>query len=74
MPLLLSESDSLDIADFRLTAGPEKTGPESLNLEANERRMITEALENAGGNISHAAAALGITRASLYRRIEKFEL
>jgi transcriptional regulator of acetoin/glycerol metabolism len=46
----------------------------SLNLEATERRMITAALEQAGGNISHAAAALGITRAALYRRIEKFKL
>jgi transcriptional regulator of acetoin/glycerol metabolism len=36
--------------------------------------MVTEALKKAGGNISHAAAALGITRAALYRRIEKFEL
>ena len=47
---------------------------ESLNLEANERRMVSRAIEEANGNISHAAAALGITRAALYRRIEKFEL
>ena len=47
---------------------------DSLNLEANERRMVTRALEEANGNISHAAAALGITRAALYRRIEKFGL
>ncbi len=47
---------------------------ESLNLEANERRMESRAIEDANGNISHAAAALGITRAALYRRIEKFEL
>ena len=33
-----------------------------------------QALEQAGGNISHAAAALGITRSALYRRIEKFGL
>jgi DNA-binding NtrC family response regulator len=46
----------------------------SLNLEANERKMIALALEQANGNISHAAAALGITRAALYRRIEKFGL
>lgn len=45
-----------------------------LNLEANERRMVSRALEEANGNISHAAAALGITRAALYRRIEKFGL
>jgi len=47
---------------------------ESLNLESAERRMIALALDEAHGNISHAAAALGITRAALYRRIEKFGL
>ncbi len=47
---------------------------ESLNLDANERRMVSLALEEANGNISHAAVALGITRAALYRRIEKFGL
>ena len=54
-------------------AGPGSKS-ESLNLEANERRMVSRALEEANGNISHAAAALGITRAALYRRIEKFDL
>jgi DNA-binding NtrC family response regulator len=46
----------------------------SLNLEANERRIVALALEEAEGNISHAAQALGITRAALYRRIQKFGL
>lgn len=55
------------------SAGGQAT-TDALNLEANERRMITLALEEAHGNISRAAAALGITRASLYRRIEKFGL
>jgi len=72
--LILSEQDELHTADFRLTAESLDAGPASLNLEASERRMVTEALKNAGGNISHAASALGITRAALYRRIEKFEL
>ena len=47
---------------------------DSLNLESNERKMVSRALEETNGNISHAAAALGITRAALYRRIEKFGL
>jgi transcriptional regulator of acetoin/glycerol metabolism len=72
--LILSENDELDTADFRLTTEAATTSSTSLNLEANERRMVTEALEKTGGNISHAAAALGITRAALYRRIEKFDL
>jgi transcriptional regulator of acetoin/glycerol metabolism len=72
--LILSDHDELDTADFQLNTGTEAVGPDSLNLEAGERRLVTEALEKAGGNISHAAALLGITRAALYRRIEKFQL
>jgi DNA-binding NtrC family response regulator len=71
--LILSEEDSLDAADFRLIRSGGPSIP-SLNLEDNERRMVTAALDQAGGNISHAASALGITRSALYRRIEKFRL
>lgn len=72
--LILGDGDELDTEDFRLTTASATATTESLNLEASERRMVTEALKKSGGNISHAAAALGITRAALYRRIEKFEL
>lgn len=72
--LILSDGDMLDTADFRLTAGSATTVADSLNLEASERRLVSAALRKSGGNISHAAAALGITRAALYRRIEKFQL
>lgn len=72
--LILSDHNQLDTPDFRLTTGSTVTAHKSLNLEATERRIVAEALEIAGGNISHAAVALGITRAALYRRIAKFEL
>ena len=71
--LILSEDDSLDTGDFRLIRSEADAG-RSLNLAENERRMVTMALEQAGGNISQAASALGITRSALYRRIEKFGL
>jgi DNA-binding NtrC family response regulator len=58
----------------RLGAAHPGSGADSLNLEDNERRMVSRAIEEANGNISHAAHALGITRAALYRRIEKFGL
>lgn len=45
-----------------------------LSLESRERRSIREALDNAGGNLSRAARALGITRQALYRRIDKYGL
>jgi DNA-binding NtrC family response regulator len=70
--LILNEHEELDAGDFRFT--PSATGSNSLDLEENERRMVMQALEQAAGNISRAAGTLGITRAALYRRIEKFGL
>ncbi|MEM9057957.1 MAG: sigma-54 dependent transcriptional regulator [Pseudomonadota bacterium] len=73
--LILSEGDRLDAADFELR-GARASSPEpaSLNLEATERAMVRTALKRENGNVSRAAKALGITRAALYRRMEKFGL
>lgn len=46
----------------------------AMSLEEIERHAIVRALARADGNISHAAAALGLTRPALYRRIEKHGL
>lgn len=43
-------------------------------LDAAERVLIEQALARHGGNISHAAAALGLSRAALYRRLERHGL
>ena len=43
----------------------------SLNLEELERQTIRRALEQSNGNLSMAAELLGITRYSLYRKIDK---
>ncbi len=48
--------------------------PQDLNLERSEREMIKEALSRHGFNISAAAKDLGLTRAALYRRMEKHGL
>jgi DNA-binding NtrC family response regulator len=72
--LILGEDNELDARDFLLARKPLDEQPASLNLEDTERRLVATALANAHGNISHAASALGITRAALYRRIEKFGL
>lgn len=47
---------------------------ESQTLDQLERGAIERALTRAGGNISTAAAALGLSRAALYRRIERHGL
>ena len=72
--VLLSDDDVLGAGDFRFARRDDAGPAASLNLQANERRLVELALEQSSGNVSHAAAALGITRAALYRRIEKFAL
>ncbi len=44
------------------------------SLDDTERHAIERALRQADGNLSTAAQLLGITRQSLYRRMEKFGL
>ena len=48
--------------------------PTVLNLDQMEKDTIHKALIKHGFNISHAANELGLTRASLYRRMEKHGL
>ena len=47
---------------------------EELNLEKVERRTMERALRASGGNMSRAAELLGITRYTLYRKLEKLGL
>ncbi|MFQ5568691.1 MAG: sigma-54-dependent transcriptional regulator [Rhodothermales bacterium] len=47
---------------------------DSYNLEEVEKMVIRKALDKRDGNISQAAHELGLTRASLYRRLEKYGL
>src|SRR5690606_9817660 len=54
--------------------GESEGGSDELNLEKVERGAIEKALRKHAGNISHTAAELGITRTSLYRRMEKYGL
>lgn len=60
------------VAAARLTRTRRKD--ETLQLDALERSAIERALTRHHGNISSAAAALGISRAALYRRMSKYGL
>lgn len=59
----------LDIRDA--SREPTDAPATTSTLEEMERKAITDALGKHGGNLSRAAAELGITRQSLYRRMEK---
>ncbi len=46
----------------------------AMTLEEMERAMIVKSLEHYRGNITKVAKALGLSRAALYRRCEKFAI
>jgi transcriptional regulator with PAS, ATPase and Fis domain len=71
--VILSSGNRLYAADFvlQLAEMRRKNEPESLNLKQIEQETIAQALERSGGNISKAAELLGITRFSLYRKMNK---
>jgi DNA-binding NtrC family response regulator len=54
------------------SAGP--LPPTGVNLEAIERSLVVKALAQARHNKTRAAKLLGLTRAQLYSRIEKYGL
>lgn len=71
---LLARGPVLSFADFGLQdAGP---APEAagLDLGRREREAVQAALAQAEGNISHAAKLLGVSRAALYRKLDKHGL
>ncbi|MBC8486953.1 MAG: sigma-54-dependent Fis family transcriptional regulator [Bacteroidetes bacterium] len=76
--VIMSESNVLEPNDFFLSQMDEEkpAGLSSIstNLEETEKILIRKVIDKHGGNISKAAKELGLTRASLYRRIEKYGL
>lgn len=73
--VIMGEGDSLQPGDFLLQAGHATApGPEpaSLNLEDMERDTIRRALQKHQHNLSRSAAELGLSRATLYRKMEKY--
>lgn len=46
----------------------------SYNLDDVERQVINKVLRMHSGNLTHTADVLGLTRASLYRRLRKYQI
>jgi DNA-binding NtrC family response regulator len=75
--VILGQGAQYGLADFALgptssmtpTTAPAATTPDT--LDALERVAIAGTLARFNGNISHAAKTLGISRAALYRKLEK---
>jgi len=58
--------------DFGIPLDTPGGAPANQTLDAAEQDMIRHALERCAGNIQKTAEMLGLSRAALYRRLEKF--
>jgi DNA-binding NtrC family response regulator len=81
--VILGEGEAFRLEDFSLSrraelgvATPASLRPvgNDLNLDRAERQLVEAALRKHGYNISSAATELGLSRAALYRRMEKYGL
>jgi len=75
--IIMSESDFLKPIDFLLCSqeiNTEEIEFNNFNLEDVEQQIIRKVLSRYKGNITQAARELGLTRTSLYRRLEKYGL
>lgn len=75
--VIMTESASLEPDDFILSPPRKKSGElelETFNLDDIEKQVIEKVIRQNQGNITQAAQELGLTRTSLYRRMEKYGL
>ena len=74
--VIMSENNLLSFPDFQFKNQNTSLNQESdsLDLVENEKRLILKAIERTQGHMSKAAKKLGVTRSSLYRRLEKHDL
>ncbi|WP_159467905.1 sigma-54 dependent transcriptional regulator [Dyadobacter sp. 3J3] len=73
--VILSQEKTLQPDDlFLKTSGEQPTTATGFDLEDMEKNMIVQAMKRFNGNITDAARELGLSRAALYRRMEKYGL
>jgi DNA-binding NtrC family response regulator len=73
--VLMAQGNCIKASDLALrAASPGSARLEDMSLEEVEEFLIKKALARYGGNVSHAANALGLSRSALYRRLQRFGL
>jgi len=73
--VLMAQGNQIQPRDLGLRS-PRDAAPriEDMSLEEVEAFLIRKALARYGGNVSHAARALGLSRSALYRRLQRYGL
>ena len=73
--VLMAQTSLLEPSDLGLRPGePSSPHFENMTLDQIEHWAVRKAFDRYDGDISKAAQALGLSRAALYRRIEKYQI
>jgi two-component system NtrC family response regulator len=81
--VLVLDGERLDAGDFAALAGLDERAarngtalpsPGAMTLDEMEKAMIVKCMRHYEGNVTRVAEALGLSRAALYRRFEKYGL
>src|SRR5271154_798498 len=73
--VLMAQDSQIRPADLALRSAREGSPRlEDMSIEEVEAFLIKKALARYGGNVSHAASALGLSRSALYRRLQRYGL
>ena len=77
--VILSEGNVIEPAEFIFSVSEKENKDDGFvfdtyNLEEVEKMIIRRVIGKNNGNITKAASELGLTRTSLYRRMEKYDL
>lgn len=71
--VVMAEGSRIEVADLGIR-GAANGELESLRIEHWERKLIQKALERTDRSVPEAAELLGISRATLYRKIEEYKI
>ena len=76
--VIMSDGHKISPSDFRLSSEEAPSSSiddlNNLNVHEIEKLLVQKALSKHDGNITKASKDLGLTRAALYRRMEKYNL
>jgi len=72
--IILCENNKITVSDLDLEQITEYENPDDIQLSSVEKATVEKALLKHNNNISKTAEELGLSRGSLYRRLEKYNI
>lgn len=72
--VVMADSSTIDPEDLGLRDASTEESADDLRIDRWEKKLIERALSRTGGGVPQAAKLLGISRATLYRKLEEYDL